>query len=211
MAPKPTVFIVEDDVITRTILCHVVDAMGLPAESFGSAEDFLAAFDVERSGCLISDLFLPGMSGLELQAVLSVKAVLLPVVVISGAADVPDAVRAMHQGAITVLQKPVADSVLRETITRALARDAELREAESRRREILRRVARLTLHERSVMDLLVQGAGNKAIAFQLDFSLRTVEARRQQVLKKMEVNSLPELVAVLFVVRNDLPPLHPNN
>jgi len=188
------VYIVDDDPAACESVAALVDSMGLRSKSFRSAEDLLSSLTGNEAGCVVTDLRLKGMTGLELQQQLGQTGHRLPVIVISAFADVPIAVRAMQNGAVTLLQKPYRDQELWDAIRTAVARDSKERQIECRRKAIENRLGTLTSDERSVLDLLLQGKPNKAIAAILKIGLRTVEARRQSIMRKMTVGSLAELV-----------------
>jgi FixJ family two-component response regulator len=194
MTQAELVYIVDDDPAACESVAALVDSMGLRSRTFGSAEDLLTAFTGAERGCVVTDLRLKGMTGLELQEQLSQLGHRLPVIVISAYADVPIAVRAMQKGAVTLLQKPYRDQELWDAIRTALAKDSKEYQLGRRRKEIEERLNSLTVDERSVLDLLLQGKPNKAIAAMLKIGLRTVEARRQSIMRKMTVGSLAELV-----------------
>ena len=168
--------------------------MGIPAESFASAEEFLEAYLQERPGCLVTDVRMFGMSGLELQEELKRRNVLLPAVVLTAYARTPITVRAMKAGAVTLLEKPYDDDDLWDAIRAALTEDSASRADHQQRRKIRDRIARLTPAERKVMDMMVQGKANKAIAHELDISVRTVENRRREVFAKLQADSVAQLV-----------------
>jgi FixJ family two-component response regulator len=200
MARQPTVFVVDDDEKARESVCAVVESMGIPAEGFASAEEFLKRYREPRPGCLVTDVRMLGMSGLELQEELKRRNVLLPIIVLTAYARTPLTVRAVKAGAVTVLEKPYEDDDLWDAIRKALAEDAAGRARHERRRELRRRTDRLTPSERKVLDLIVQGKPNKSIAKLLDISLRTVENRRREIFEKMEARSLAELIRVALEV-----------
>ncbi len=194
MAGKPTVFVVDDDEHIRTSICALARSMGSPAEAFCSAEEFIENYVDGRPGCLVTDVRMPGMSGLELQEKLRELDVRLPVIVVTAYATIPLTVRAMQGGAVTLLEKPFEENELWDAIRKALAKDAEQRAAREHRRELSRRIERLTPTQREVMDLIVAGKSNKWIANELDVGIRTVESRRREVFEQMQADSLAELV-----------------
>ena len=194
MAGEPTVFVVDDDEKARKSVCALVRSMGVQAESFPSAEEFLDAYLPHRPGCLVTDVRMLGMSGLELQEELKRRNVLLPIIVLTGYARTPMTVRAVKAGAVTVLEKPYEEDDLWDAIRKALAEDAAQRAAHQRRQDLRRRIARLSPTQRKVLDLMVEGKPNKAIAKHLDLSVRTIENRRRDVFEKMQADSLAELV-----------------
>lgn len=189
-----TVFVVDDDEQARSSVCALARSMRVEAEAFASAEEFLQQYAEGRPGCVVADLRMSGMSGLELQERLLARGIALPFVLLTAYARTPVTVRAVQSGAVTVLDKPYADDDLWDAIRKALEKDSARRCRGDRTRELRARVARLTPGERQVMDLLGQGKPNKQIAAELEVSLRTVENRRGQVLAKMQAGSFAELL-----------------
>jgi two-component system response regulator FixJ len=194
MADDPTVFVVDDDEAVRESLAILLQASGFRVEAFASAEAFLAAHDRGRPGCVLIDVRMPGMDGLELQRALKARDVGLPAIVVTGHGDVPLAVQAMKQGAIDFIEKPYDESTLLAAVRRglALAEDAA-REVETAALA-RRRMARLTPRELDVLRELLAGRPNKAIARALGISPRTVEIHRARVMEKLEARSLSEAV-----------------
>ena len=203
MTAEPTVFVVDDDEAVRDSLMALLDAVGLKAEAHGSAQDFLAAYDPSRPGCLVLDVRMPGMSGLELQKKLAASQIRIPVVIITGHGDVPMAVEAMKAGAVDFIEKPFRQDALLDGIRRALARCAPARREEVESAEVMARVAQLTPREREVLERLVIGQPNKVIAFGLQISPRTVEIHRARVMAKMEARSLSNLVRMALAAGID--------
>ena len=195
-----TVFVVDDDEAVRASLKLLLKTLGLPAQTYASAQEFLATFDARRGGCLVLDIRMPGMSGLELQEELNARGAILPIIFITGHGDVPMAVEAMQRGAMDFLQKPFRDQDLLDRISEALAKDRAGRELLGNRERIRARVAGLTPREREVMALVTQGKANKVIAADLDLSQRTVEIHRAHVMEKMGANSLAHLVRMAIDV-----------
>lgn len=195
MVPKEgTVFVVDDDSSTRELLSWLMKRNGLRAEVFPDAHSFLKGYKRGAAGCLVVDLNMPGMSGLELQKYLKDNGVALPVIFLSGRADVPKAVRAVREGAIDFLEKPFDYKRVVVLIEECLKRDAEARAEQEKRRVHSERLAQLTQREREVLELVVAGRMNREIAEQLDISIKTVEAHRAKIMEKLEVNSIAELV-----------------
>ncbi len=190
----PIVFIVDDDEAVCDSLQLLLRTVGVTTRAFHSAQEFLDAYTDDRPGCLLLDLRMPGMSGLELQERLHQMGALLPVIFVSGHGSVESAVHAMRAGAIDFLQKPFDDQEILDVIQRTLERDARARNSLAERDEIATRYARLTPREREVMGRVVQGQANKVIAIELGVSERTVEIHRGRVMQKMEADSLPHLV-----------------
>ena len=199
MKEKPaTVFVVDDDDAVRTSLRLLLKSVGLPVETFGSAQEFLDSFDADRAGCLVLDIRMPGMSGLELQQKLNEMHAITPIVFITGHGDVPMAVEAMQHGAVDFIQKPFRDQDLIDRINQALERDKENRAGLKERDAIRRRMEQLTPREREVLDLVTQGKANKVIAGDLNVSQRTVEIHRARVMEKMGASSLAHLVRMVI-------------
>jgi two-component system, LuxR family, response regulator FixJ len=194
----PTVFVVDDDEAVRGSMKLLLKTLDLPAQAFASAQEFLATFDKRRSGCLVLDIRMPGMSGLELQEELNARGGMLPIIFITGHGDVPMAVEAMQRGAMDFLQKPFRDQDLLDRITKALEKDRAGRELLGNRERIRAHIATLTPREREVMVLVTQGKANKVIAADLDLSQRTVEIHRAHVMEKMGANSLAHLVRMVI-------------
>lgn len=191
---EPTVFIVDDDDEVRDSLEDLIDSVGLKAETFASAHDFLDRYDRRRLGCLVLDVRMPGMSGLELQQRLNALNAFLPIIFITGHGDIPMAVEAMQQGAVDFIQKPFRDQDLLDRINVALAQGSGKRKIMQARHEIEKRRSALTRREREVMDRVAEGKANKVIAIELGVSQRTVEVHRAHVMEKMGAKSLADLV-----------------
>jgi two-component system response regulator FixJ len=188
------VFIVDDDDAVRNSLRLLVKSVGLPASTAKSAQEFLENYDPGHPGCLILDVRMPGMSGMELQQQLNVRGAVIPVIFITGHGDIPMAVEAMQQGAFDFLQKPFRDQDLIDRIQRALEKDAANREELTQRSRIRERLGTLTPREREVLGLVTSGKPNKVIAADLGLSQRTVEIHRSRVMEKMGAASLAQLV-----------------
>lgn len=188
------VFVVDDDEAVRRALCTILEGAGLITVPYASAHAFLAAYPPRHPGCVLLDVRMPGMNGLELQLELNRRGAIIPVIFMSGHADVPIAVEAMQQGAFDFVQKPFRNDRLVERVTRALAKDAETREALRHTDAIRARVASLTSREREILLFLMQGKSNKVMALDLGLSQRTVEIHRARVMDKMRARSLAELV-----------------
>ncbi|WP_428309995.1 response regulator transcription factor [Hydrocarboniphaga sp.] len=203
MTTDATVFVVDDDEGVRSGLRVLLASGGLRAQLFASAQAFLAEIDPAAPGCLLLDVRMPGISGLDLQERLQQREILLPVILLTGHGDVPMAVRAMKRGAFDFIQKPFNDQYLLDRISEALELDGHNRE---HRRHVLllkQRLARLTARERSVLDGLVKGQANKSIASDLGISERTVELHRAHVMEKMEARSLAQLVQALATLKGE--------
>jgi two-component system response regulator FixJ len=190
----PTVYVVDDDDAMRRALDALLSTVGYKTAVFSRPSEFLENFKVDSPGCLVLDIRMPDMSGLELQQHLIRIGSMLPVIFITGHGDVPMAVQAMKEGAFEFVQKPFRDQDLLDRINHALKQDAENRSTVARRTEVLHRLESLTPRERQVMDLVVDGAANKVIAIDLDLSERTVEIHRAKVMEKMGARSVAHLV-----------------
>ena len=201
--PKPTVFIVDDDAAVRDSLGLLLRSMGLPVETFESGRAFLDAGRDSRQGCLVLDIRMPGMSGLELQQELVARHSLLPIIFITGHGDVPMAVEAMQAGAVDFIQKPFRDQDLLDRINQALEKDALGRRMLAERAQIQRRLETLTPREREVLAMIVAGKANKVIAGDLNLSQRTVEIHRARVMEKMGAHSLAHLVRMAMQVESE--------
>ncbi len=194
-AQTATVFVVDDDpAVCRAIAAGIEKVVGLPVASFATAEQFLECFDPDQPGCLVLDVKMPGMGGLELQETLAKRGATLPVIMISGHAEVPTAVAAMRAGALMLLEKPFDMRQLEEQVRQALAIDAQQREKSRRRAAIAARVATLTDREREIMALLIEGKTNKEISLALGVSVPTVDKHRWKVFEKMAVDNTVELL-----------------
>ena len=190
----PTVFIVDDDAAIRYAMQALMDSVNLNHEIFGSGDKFLEKMTEQRPGCLVLDIRMPGLGGLELQEELIKRGNTLPIIFITGHGDVPMAVEAMQKGAVDFIQKPFRDQELLDRIREALATDEERRVAQQHHAEVAGRLERLTNREREVFDLVVTGKPNKVIAYELGVSQRTVEIHRARVMEKMQARSLADLV-----------------
>ena len=194
MSNDQTVFIVDDDEGVRDGLSLLLDTVGQPCELYECGGDFLDAYDDNKRGCLVLDIRMPRMTGLDLQKKLQEMGSTLPIIFITGHGDVPMAVDAMQKGAVDFIQKPFRDQDLLDRIREALKTDQERREEQQKHAEVAERLARLTNREREVFDLVVTGKPNKVIAYELGVSQRTVEIHRARVMEKMQARSLADLV-----------------
>ncbi len=194
MTLKPAVYIVDDDVFARHILGQVLSAAGFAARGFGSAQDFLDAAPGLEPGCLVADVRMPGIDGLELLKMLTERAMPFPAVVISGHADVPMAVRAMKTGAVDFVEKPFSGEVILDSIARAQDRLARSRNEADAAEAARMRLALLTERERQVLEGLVAGLPNKTLSYDLGISPRTVETHRARIMDKMQARNLSHLV-----------------
>jgi FixJ family two-component response regulator len=190
----PLIYLVDDDEAVRDSLSMLFESIGLAHEAYASALDFLQHYDRERLACLVADIRMPGLSGLELQQRLNEQHAEIPIIFITGHGDVPMAVTAMKSGATDFIQKPFRDQDLIDRINKALERDCERRKSRAEQNEIRSRIALLTPRETEVMQRVVRGQANKVIAMDLGVSQRTVELHRARVMRKLKMRSLAELV-----------------
>jgi len=190
----PTVFIVDDDGGLRQAIHDLVESVGLHAQSFASSEDFLRAKRVNRPSCLVLDVRLPQMSGLDFQKRLAEKGIQIPIIFITAHGDIPMSVRALKSGALEFLTKPFRDQDLLDAIHQALERDRVAQEQQTEIRHLQERVGTLTPREQEVMNLVVSGMLNKQIASQIGASEATVKIHRGNVMRKMQAGSVVDLV-----------------
>ncbi len=190
----PIVYLVDDDDAVRDSLGMLFKSIGLKHEAYGSALDFLQRYDRSRHSCLVADIRMPGLTGLELQQRLNEQGAEIPIIFITGHGDVPMAVTAMKSGAVDFVQKPFRDQDLIDRINKALELDRERRKGRAEEDEIRGRIALLTPREKEVMQRVVQGHANKVIALDLGVSQRTVELHRARVMKKLKMRSVAEVV-----------------
>jgi len=198
----PTVFIVDDDADVRESLQELLESIGLHSQSFGTAQEFLAVGRTNGPSCLILDVRLPGISGLDLQHELKRGRISIPIIFVTAHADVPMSVKAMKSGAVEFLTKPFRHQDLLDAVQRSLIRDRILRENERELTELRHRCERLSVRERQVMNLVVSGMLNKQVAAELAASEATIKMYRSQVMKKMQAKSLPELVRMADKLRS---------
>jgi two-component system response regulator FixJ len=191
---EPTVFIVDDDQAVARSLRWLIEIVRLGVETFASAQAFLDNYDSSKPGCLVLDVRMPGISGLELQERLAARRINIPIIFITGHGDVQMAVRALQAGAFDFVEKPFNDQDLLDRIQKAIAFDAERRGKESQRAQLQALFSSLTAREREVLDLVVEGLSNKAIANTLGLSAKTVEVHRAKVMEKMHARSISDLV-----------------
>ncbi len=203
MFEKATVFVIDDDQQARESVCALVQSMGLRSRAFASAEEFLDHVDRDVRGCVVTDLRMLGMNGLELQDTMRERGIIIPVILITAYARTSLTVRAMKQGAVTLLEKPYEEDDLWDAVREALRMSELQYDKQARRRDILQRLELLTPKEHQVMELMVEGIANKVIANRLDVSIRTIENRRHDIFEKMDASSLAELVRMVVSIRDD--------
>lgn len=197
-----TVYLVDDDSSVRDALSLLISLKGLRAATFGSAEDFLATYDGGGPGCLLTDLKMPGMSGLDLQRALRQRGVMLPVVVLTAHGDVSTTRAALKNGAVDFLEKPVDDELLLDVLRNAIRLDGERHVQQLERRQFEHRLANLTSRERSVLDLMADGLQHREIAERLAISPRTVEVYKARMMQKLECRTVADIVRLGLLARS---------
>ena len=195
---EATVFVVDDDAALRRSIAFLAESVGWRVRAFAGPEEFLRAPDLACGGCLVLDIRMPGMSGLELQRELQARAIELPIVFITGHGDIAMAVQAMKDGALDFIEKPFKDQQLLDAIARAMRVAAKRQEQASRQAEYRRLLSRLTQRECEVAALVARGLSNKLIARELDISDKTVQVHRANLMDKMGVHSAAELAQILI-------------
>ena len=195
--PDALVYLVDDEFAVRDSLALLIESTGQTVRSFASAEAFLNNYDPEQPGCLLLDVRMPSMSGLELQDELLRREISIPIIFISGHAGIPDSAKAFRAGAVDFLEKPFDNEILLERIEEAIKKDIASREQRIEHRKIQNRLDHLTVREKEVLSLIVRGHSNKEMARILDISNRTVEAHRASIMEKMQAESLAELMVMV--------------
>ena len=199
---EPTVFVVDDDHAVRRFLCGLIASVDIPVESYASARDFLENCQHGRAGCLLLDIRMPGMSGLELQQELDRRSIDLPVIILTGHGNVQVAVNAMKAGAIDFIEKPFNNDLLLDRIQRALSDSVRAREVRLEREALEVRLSRLTPREQQILERVIAGDTNKGVARRLGISEKTVELHRSRVMEKMRAGSLAALVKMVSATRS---------
>ena len=202
MSHEPCVFVVDDDEAVRDALGFLLQSVGLATKTFASANDFLTFYNDCQPGCLVSDIRMPGMSGLDLQQELIQRDCGLPIIFITGHGDIPMAVDAIKKGAQDFLTKPFRDQDLLDCIKVAMEKDAMQRSEQVHRESVMQRLSSLSNREKQVLELVVTGTSNKEIAAQLHLSHRTVEVHRSRMMEKMQTRSLAQLVKLMQLVQH---------
>lgn len=195
MSDDAIVFVVDDDEAVRQSTAWLIESIGLKVNTYVSADEFLENYNNE-SGCIVMDVRMPGMSGLEAQEEMKNRGITLPLIFITGHGDVPMAVRALKRGAFDFIEKPFNDQLLLDAVQRGLKQNSEAQESLIRNESIDRRIASLTPREHEVMLRVTEGKPNKVIAHELNVSIKTVEVHRARMMEKMEASSVAELVKV---------------
>lgn len=198
MSLDPSIFVVDDDQALRGSLHWLLESLKLSVQTYASADEFLSTYDPVRPGCLVLDVRMPEISGLQLQEILTQRGIRIPIIMMTGHGDVSMAVRAMKAGALDFIEKPFNDQELLERIQQALALDARQRQEAAQQRIANERLDLLTPREREVLGEVLRGKHNKVIAADLGISMKTVEAHRAKIMEKMGVNSAAELAGMYF-------------
>ncbi|NQU56409.1 MAG: response regulator transcription factor [Rhodospirillales bacterium] len=198
IAPEPIVYVIDDDEPVRESLTWLISSVDLNVKSYSSATAFLEDCDKVQTGCLITDIRMPGLSGLDLQNELVRRGIDIPIIVISGHGDVQTAVRAMKAGAFDFIEKPFNDQLLLDLVHKAVTHSLSSSETTTQQTDLLARHESLTPRERQVLDLIANGEPNKSIGRALEISDKTVEAHRAKVMSKMQAGSLAELVKMVL-------------
>jgi FixJ family two-component response regulator len=201
MSNEPCVFIVDDDKQVRSALTLLMESVGLKSACFSSGQAYLDQFDSTKSGCLILDVRMPGLSGLDLQARLGAEMIYPPIIIITGHGDVPMAVRAVTAGAIDFIEKPFNNQSMLDNVHRAIEKDVIQRGESSRLYDIESRYNDLTPREKEVLQYVIEGKRNKIIATEMGISQSTVEAHRSKVMDKMNANSLSDLMRMALLMK----------
>ncbi|WP_291176720.1 response regulator transcription factor [Gimesia sp.] len=199
---EATVFVVDDDPAIRKSLRWLIESVGLKVQTHELASEFLESYSPEFPGCLVLDVRIPGMSGLELQEKLRERGYDIPVIIVSGYGDVPMAVRAMKAGAIDFLEKPVSDQVLLDYIQKGIETDIRNKQNRVQNQDLMERKETLTRREREVMEYVVVGFSSREIAEKLNVSFKTVEAHRAKIMKKMQAKSVPKLIQMDLQIKD---------
>lgn len=201
MASTPPVFVVDDDASMRYSMSRLLQEVDIKVETFASAQDFLSAYRSDWPGCVIVDVRMPGMSGIDTHKHMVARGHTIPVIIVTGHADVPMAVDALKRGAFDFLEKPVRAQALLDVVRRAIQRDEDSRSEAVEKKKILARYDKLTDREVEVINFIMDGLTNKAIAQKLGVSSQAIDARRTRAMGKLKVASVPELVQVALKVR----------
>ncbi|MFC1782137.1 response regulator transcription factor [Planctomycetota bacterium] len=197
MSSEPTAFVVDDDESVRTGIEILLKSVGIKVETYASGVAFLESYDPFQPGCLIVDVRMPEISGLELQKKLNMLDYTIPVIIVTGYGNVPMSVQAMVEGAVVFLEKPLEEQALLESVQKAFSMDAQARKEWTEQAAIKERLGRLSQREREVLNLVVTGRGNKTIAYELGISEKTIDFHRANIKKKLDIDSVAELVRIV--------------
>lgn len=197
MSPRPTVYVVDDSAAVRDSLKYLFSSLGLPMKAYQSAEDFLKEYDAAWPGCLVLDVRMPGMSGVDLQGKLQELGSVLPIIFLTGHGEIPMAVWTLQKGAVDFLEKPLEQQVLVDCVRRALLVNDGARKAQKQRAGLAARRAALTRRQQEVLDLMLAGHSNKMMAWRLSVGEKTIEFHRARVMRKMQAKNLPQLMRMV--------------
>lgn len=200
MIVEPTVFIIDDDKAVRRFLKGLIKSVGLRAEAYPSAIAFLDSSDPAPPGCILLDIRMPGMSGLELQKILNDRSIILPIIFLTGHGNLQLAVDTMRSGAFDFIEKPFNNDQLLDRVQKAVADSTKMNERHSRRQIIEKLLQQLTPRERQVLDLVANGETSKEISVKLDISTKTVEIHRARVMEKTEAKNVASLVKMIYMI-----------
>ncbi|HVP11609.1 MAG TPA: response regulator transcription factor [Phycisphaerae bacterium] len=201
MGTEPTVFVVDDEPIIRTSLERLMQSVSLKVETFATASEFLDAYTTGQPGCVVLDVRMPGISGLDLQDRMAERGVDIPIIFITAYGDVPMAVRALKGGAVDFLQKPYNNQTLLDRVQEAIEKDVRARSERAKHDDLAALFGELTPREHEVMDMVVAGKANREIAVALGLSAKTIEVHRAHVMRKLKVDSLADLVRLYLAYR----------
>ena len=198
MANEPTVYVVEDDVASRELMTDLFESVDLNVVTFNNGNDFLQSFPVPAPGCLLLDVRMPGISGLDLQTKLAETPSSLPIIIVTAHGDTQMAVRAMKEGAFDFVEKPINNQILLETVDKAINESEKLTRSLGQQEEIRQRLENLTPREHDVLNMIAKGKLNKQIAFDLGITQRTVEVHRARVMEKMKAKTVADLLRTVM-------------
>ena len=201
LSTGPTVYVVDDDPAMRSSLRWLIESVGLIVRTCASAQEFLRTYQPTDRGCLVLDVRMPGMSGLDLQAELAKRQIYIPILIITGYAEVPLAVRAMKAGAFDFIEKPFSDQTLLDRIRAAVAQDEVSRRRRATRQDVEKRLRLLTTREQEVLNGVVTGKSNKQIAATMQLSTKTVEVHRSHVMEKVKADNLADLIRLWMLAK----------
>jgi RNA polymerase sigma factor (sigma-70 family) len=202
LEPHATVFVVDDELVVRDSLRWLIESVGLSVQTFASADEFLDSYDANMAGCVILDVRMPGISGLELQDALRDRDDMVPIIVVTGYADVPMAVRAMKSGATEFLQKPYSDQRMLDLVQRAIENDAQHRKKFAHLNDLRQRLGSLTPREKEILMHVADGLASREIGDRLNISQKTVETHRTNMMKKMQVSNVARLTRMYLEAQN---------
>ena len=196
--PEPVIYVVDDELAIRDSLTLLIESTGYEVRSYDSAESFLSEYNTEQHGCLLLDVRMPCMSGHDLQNILTTRGICIPIIFVSGHADIPDSAKAFRAAAVDFMEKPFDSDILMARIDEALKKDIAFRDDFANRQHILERVKRLTAREKEVLDLIASSHSNKSTAQILHISSRTVDVHRASIMEKMQAENIAQLILMVL-------------